>query len=379
MTYPSLAPDTLESRVSVSLEARSYDILIGTKLIASSGTILKPILKNSRVAIVTDETVAARHLTKLQEALDTAGIDHTAIIFPPGEGSKSIAIYGDLMNRLLDARIQRDEALIALGGGVIGDLTGFAAATLRRGVDFIQIPTTLLSQVDSSVGGKTGLNAQQGKNLIGAFYQPRLVLADISLLDSLPQREILAGYAEVVKYGLLGDREFFEWLEINGKKVVDGDTATRIHAVEQSVKTKARIVAQDEREGGVRALLNLGHTFGHALEAEAGYGQHLNHGEAVAIGMIMAAELSVRVGSLNRQDCGRIRAHFEAVGLPLRAPDIPGVVWSPEKILEHMRQDKKISGGKITLILLRDIGEAFGTKDISEQDILALLEQELPG
>ncbi|MDF2365721.1 3-dehydroquinate synthase [Sneathiella sp.] len=365
------------AEVQVALGARSYNILIGTDLIGGAGATLRNILKNPRVAVVTDENVAAVHLESLQTSLTDTGIEHSALVFPAGEGSKSIATYSDLMSRLLDSRIQRDEALIALGGGVIGDLTGFAAATLRRGVDFIQIPTTLLSQVDSSVGGKTGVNAPQGKNLIGAFYQPRLVLADISTLDSLPHREVLAGYAEVVKYGLLGDYAFFEWLEANGRKVIEGDTAARIYAVEQSVKAKARIVALDEREGGVRALLNLGHTFGHALEAETGYGPHLNHGEAVATGMIMAAELSVSLGLLNRQDCGRIRAHFISIGLPVAVPKIDGITWTAEKLLAHMRQDKKISGGKITLILMNAIGDAFSTKTIDESDILSLLRQEL--
>ena len=377
MTSFPLASTPSLSRVQVSLGTRSYDILIGAHLIEEAGTLLKDLLKNPRVAIVTDEAVAPLHLECLQQSLAAAGIEHTALVFPQGEGSKSIGTYGDLMNSLLEARIQRDEALIALGGGVIGDLTGFAAATLRRGVDFIQIPTTLLSQVDSSVGGKTGINAAQGKNLVGAFYQPRLVLADISLLESLPRREILAGYAEVAKYGLLGDYDFFEWLEVNGKKVIEGNIAARIHAVEQSVKAKARIVAMDEREGGVRALLNLGHTFGHALEAEAGYGPHLNHGEAVAIGMIMAAELSVRLGYLSRQDCGRIRAHFENVGLPVAVPKIPGVNWTADKLLAHMRQDKKISGGKITLILMKGIGNAFRTNSVDETDILSLISQEI--
>jgi len=377
MTSNLVEPTSPISQVPVSLGARSYDILIGANLIAQAGDKLRDILRNPRVAIVTDENVAAIHLQSLQNALTDAGIEYSALIFPHGEGSKTISVYTDLMNQLLEARIQRDEALIALGGGVIGDLTGFAASTLRRGVDFIQIPTTLLSQVDSSVGGKTGINAPQGKNLIGAFYQPRLVLADISILDSLPRREILAGYAEIVKYGLLGDYGFFEWLEVNGKKVIEGDVAARIYAVEQSVKAKARIVANDERESGVRAFLNLGHTFGHALEAETGYGPRLNHGEAVAIGMIMAAELSARLGHLNRQDCRRIRTHFEDVGLPVSVPLASDMDWTAEKLLAHMRQDKKISNGKITLILLKEIGEAFSTQAVAEADILSLLKQEI--
>tara|TARA_R110002074_G_scaffold210731_5_gene379992 strand:- start:89 stop:1228 length:1140 start_codon:yes stop_codon:yes gene_type:complete len=377
MTLPASDPAASPVRVPVDLGSRSYDILVGSNLLVESGSSLKSVLKNPRVAIVTDETVAALHLHALEQTLDHIGIEHSTHIFPTGEGSKSIAVYGDLMSQLLDARIQRDEALIALGGGVIGDLTGFAAATLRRGVDFIQVPTTLLSQVDSSVGGKTGINAAQGKNLIGAFYQPKLVLADISLLDSLPHREIIAGYAEVVKYGLLGDRDFFEWLEANGKKVIEGDEAARIYAVEQSVKAKAQIVARDEREGGVRALLNLGHTFGHAFEAETRYGPHLNHGEAVSIGMVMAAELSTELGFLNRQDFGRIVAHFKNVGLPIALPRIADIDWSAEKLLAHMRQDKKISGGKIMLILMKEIGEAFTTRDIPEAEILSLLKQKI--
>ncbi len=377
MTPSSPDPDPLSVRVPVSLGARSYDIVIDGGLLDRADGHIRKVLRNPRVAIVTDETVAELHLQTLKNALDRAGVDSRSFVFPPGEGSKNIATYAELMDDLLDARLQRDEALIALGGGVIGDLTGFAAATLRRGVDFIQIPTTLLSQVDSSVGGKTGINAPQGKNLIGAFYQPRLVLADISLLDTLPPRELLAGYAEVVKYGLLGDYAFFEWLEVNGRKVIEGDTAARIHAVEQSVRAKARIVAEDEREGGVRALLNLGHTFGHALEAESRYGPHLNHGEAVAIGMIMAADLSVKLNLMKPQESQRIRAHFKAVNLPTTVPAIAGVNWTAEALLGHMRQDKKISGGKITLILMKGIGAAFSTRDVADADILAVLEQAL--
>lgn len=365
--------------VAVDLPGRAYTVRIGPGLMARAGAEIAPFLRRKRVFVLTDLTVAGLHLPAFSAACEAEGIVVEALALPPGEGTKCWAELERSVEWLLAQRVERDDIVVALGGGVIGDLAGFAASILRRGVRFVQVPTSLLAQVDSSVGGKTGINAPQGKNLIGAFYQPRFVLADISLLDSLPRREVLAGYAEVVKYGLLGDRNFFEWLESNGRKVIDGDAAARIHAVEQSVKTKARIVAQDEREGGVRALLNLGHTFGHALEAETGYGLHLNHGEAVAIGMIMAAELSARQGLLDRQDCGRIRAHFEAVGLPLRVPEIPGVAWKPEKILDHMRQDKKISGGKITLILMRGIGEAFSTQDIPEKDILALLEQELPG
>ena len=317
------------------------------------------------------------HLGKLEISLKNADIEYLTIILPAGEGSKNLSTYEDVMGQLLDAKIQRDEALIALGGGVIGDLTGFAASTLRRGIDFIQIPTTLLSQVDSSVGGKTGVNTPQGKNLIGAFHQPKLVLADVGILNSLPKRELLAGYAEVVKYGLLGDFEFFEWLEENGTSIIDGDITARIEAVEKSVMAKASIVAQDERESGVRALLNLGHTFGHALEAETEYGPHLNHGEAVAIGMTMAAKLSSTMGLLSGQENNRINSHFDAVGLPRKVPQIPGLNGKAETLFEHMRQDKKVSGGKLTFILMKAIGTAFTTQDIADADILTMLADEL--
>jgi len=362
------------SRVPVSLGDRSYDILIGADLLEGAGFHIEPVLRSKRVALITDETVAGIYLEKVQKSLKRAKIDHVSIVVPSGEGSKSFAVFQNILDQLLDAKIQRDEALIALGGGVIGDLTGFAAASLRRGVDFIQIPTTLLSQVDSSVGGKTGINTPQGKNLIGAFYQPKLVLADVCVLDSLPRRELLAGYAEVIKYGLLGNFDFFSWLEGNGVKVISGDAAARIYAVEQSVMAKARIVAEDEREGGVRALLNLGHTFGHALEAETAYnGEILVHGEAVAIGTIMAAELSARMEQLNGQDVARIKAHFAAIGLPASLSDVAGVAWNADALLGHMRQDKKIIGGQLTLILMKAIGDAFITQDVKEEDILAVL------
>ncbi|MEH6402217.1 MAG: 3-dehydroquinate synthase, partial [Sneathiella sp.] len=269
----------------------------------------------------------------------------------------------------------RDECLVALGGGVIGDLTGFAASTLRRGIDFIQIPTTLLSQVDSSVGGKTGINTSYGKNLIGAFYQPKLVLADVSLLDTLPRRDVLAGYAEVVKYGLLGDFDFYNWLEKNGSSVIDGDIASRIYAVKASVQAKADIVAKDEFESGIRAYLNLGHTFGHALEAEVGYGGDLVHGEGVAIGMLMAMELSAQMGLISGQDCQRVRAHYDQVGLLQSLPKIDGIDWNSSSLLQHMYQDKKVDQGKLTFILMKAIGDAFTTQDVTTEDVLSILEQ----
>lgn len=366
---------TEDARVTVALGDRSYDVVIGGNLLADAGRHISPHLRKKRVGIVTDETVATFHLDALHASLKASNIDFETFILPAGEGTKNLKHYSDLMDRLLKARIGRDECLIALGGGVIGDLTGFAASTLRRGIDFIQIPTTLLSQVDSSVGGKTGINTQYGKNLIGAFYQPKLVLADVSLLDTLPRRDVLAGYAEVVKYGLLGDFEFYNWLEKNGLSVVDGDTVSRIHAVKKSVQAKADIVAQDEFESGVRAYLNLGHTFGHALEAEAGYGEDLVHGEGVALGMLMAMALSARIGKITGQECQRVKAHFEHVGLIRQLPKINGVSWKAKTLLQHMYQDKKVDQGKLTFIVLKAIGEAFTTQDVSTDEILAVLDQ----
>lgn len=362
-----------EKQVRVELGARSYDVLISGDLLQEAGRYITPVLRKKRVAIITDETVASFHLETLQSALKKSGIDFTTIIMPAGESTKNLKHYGDLMDRLLEARIGRDEALIALGGGVIGDLTGFAAATLRRGVDFIQIPTTLLSQVDSSVGGKTGINSRFGKNLIGAFYQPKLVLADVSLLNTLPRRDVLAGYAEVVKYGLLGDFDFYSWLEENGTDVVNGDIPARIQAVQRSVRAKADIVAEDEQEQGVRALLNLGHTFGHALEAETGYGPRLVHGEGVAIGILMAMDLSARMGLVSGQDYQRVVAHFETVGLMQNLPDIEGVSWQADTLLEHMYQDKKVDQGKLTFILMKAIGQSFTSQKVKHQDILKTL------
>ncbi len=366
--------NTSQERVRVALDDRSYDIIISGNLLERSGPLIAGVLRKKRVAIITDETVASLHLEALQKTLSDSDINHVSITLPSGEKTKSFGHFEKLLNDLLDARIGRDEALIAFGGGVIGDLTGFAAATLRRGVDFIQIPTTLLSQVDSSVGGKTGINSRHGKNLIGAFYQPKLVLADVTLLDSLPRRDVLAGYAEVVKYGLLGDFSFYDWLEEHGKAVVDGDIPARIQAVKTSVEAKARIVAQDEREGGVRALLNLGHTFGHALEAETGYGPDLVHGEGVAVGMLMAMDLSAKIGLITGQDCTRVRSHYAETGLMHQLPSISDVQWRANTLLDHMYQDKKVDKGKLTFILMKAIGEAFTTQDVDEKDILAILD-----
>lgn len=362
--------------VAVDLGARSYEIAIGAGLLTEAGKRLKPFFKRPVTAIVTDSAVAALHLDTLRRSLEAAGIASSAIILPPGEATKSYRHLAETCDKLLAAGIERRDMVIALGGGVIGDLTGFAAAILRRGVDFIQIPTTLLAQVDSSVGGKTGINSPHGKNLIGAFHQPRTVLIDIALLDTLPRRELAAGYAEVAKYGLLGDAEFFTWLEANAPSLFAGDAQSRIKAITRSCEMKARIVTEDETETGVRALLNLGHTFGHALEAATGYSDRLLHGEGVAIGMAQAFRFSEELGLCARGLAERAEAHLRAVGLPTRLADIPGDLPGPRKLLEIMRQDKKAVAGKLTFILVRDIGEAFIARDISEEDVLAFLAEE---
>ncbi len=371
-------PDTspANATVAVDLGARSYDIAIGAGLLAQAGRRIKPFLKRPVTAIVTDSNVAARHLGSLQQSLAEAGISATAIVLPPGESTKSYRHLAETCDGLLAAGIERRDLIIALGGGVIGDLAGFAASVLRRGVDFIQIPTTLLAQVDSSVGGKTGINSAHGKNLIGSFHQPRAVLIDIALLDTLPARELAAGYAEVAKYGLLGDTDFFTWLEANAPSLFAGDAQSRIKAITRSCEMKARIVAEDETETGVRALLNLGHTFGHALEAATGYTSRLLHGEAVSIGMAQAFRFSERSGLCAKGTAARVEKHLRSVNLPTRLSDIPGELPGPAKLLEIMRQDKKAVSGKLTFILVRGIGEAFITRDVEEKDVLAFLAEE---
>lgn len=364
-------------RVPVALDDRSYDILIGAGLIGRAGALIKPVLPGNRVIVVTDETVAGLHLETLKASLTTAGLDHTALILPPGEGTKSFDHYAGLMNELLALGLERKTTILAFGGGVIGDLAGFAAATALRGIPFVQIPTTLLAQVDSSVGGKTAINAPAGKNLVGAFYQPRMVLADTGILDSLPRRQLLAGYAEVVKYGALGDLPFFEWLEQHGPALIDGDGNARAEAVARSCAAKAAIVAQDEREGGLRALLNLGHTFGHALESRLGYGPDLLHGEAVAMGMAMAFSLSVKMGLCSGQDADRLNRHMAATGLRLKPTAISGVQWDVDDLIKRMFKDKKVEAGRITFILARGLGDAFITADVGEADLRATLEEAL--
>lgn len=365
-------------KVTVELGERAYDIFVGRGLIANAADHLLPLLRRKRVAIVTDEAVAKLHLPALEKSLDAASIRHSSLRLPQGEGTKSFAQLEKLTEWLLGEGIERGDLIIALGGGVIGDLTGFAASILRRGVDFAQIPTTLLSQVDSSVGGKTGINTKHGKNLAGAFHQPRLVLADTDALETLPMREFLAGYAEVVKYGLIGDRDFFDWLEAELDKLKAGDVEARIQAIVKSCEAKAATVAADEREGGVRALLNLGHTFGHALEAATGFSSRLVHGEGVAIGMALAFDLSARLGLCPRQDAVRVRNHLTRAGLPSRLSDIEGPLPDADGLIALMGQDKKVVDGKLTFILARGIGEAFITRDVDPEALRALLREREP-
>ncbi len=364
--------------VEVGLGERSYEIRIGAGLIARAGELMAPLLPQPRVVVVSDETVARLHLPALRSALDGAGIAHDSVIVPPGESSKEFQPFMRLIEELVERKAERRTTLVALGGGVVGDLTGFAASVLMRGVPFIQIPTTLLAQVDSSVGGKTGINTRHGKNMVGSFYQPLLVIADTGVLDSLPRRELLAGYAEVAKYAIIGDAAFFSWLESHGPKLIAGDGAERRRAVEVSCRAKAAIVAADEREAaaderGGRALLNFGHTFAHALEAETGYSTRLLHGEAVAIGTIMALSLSHRLGLCRADEVERVRRHFLAVGLPTGLSDIKAGRFEPSHLLAHMARDKKVKDGRLTFILARRLGEAFVSRDVRPEAVLELL------
>jgi 3-dehydroquinate synthase len=359
--------------VRVGLDERSYDILVGPGLVAGAGARMRSLLPSPRVIVVTDATVAGLHLPALQAGLDAARIRHDTVILPPGEATKDFPHLQQLCERALELGIDRGSTLVALGGGVIGDLTGFAASILLRGVGFVQIPTTLLSQVDSAVGGKTAIDMPTGKNLVGSFHQPRLVLADMGVLATLPRRELLAGYAEVVKYGLLGDAGFFDWCEAHGAALVAGDVDAARRAVVASCAAKAAIVARDERETGDRALLNLGHTFGHALEVESGFAGGLLHGEAVAIGTLMAFDLSVRLGLCPGQDAVRVRRHFAAVGLPTGLAGIRGDHWTAERLVAHMARDKKAKDGRVTFILARGIGQAFIARDVAIGEVTTLL------
>jgi len=353
----------MSETITVGLGERAYDIHVGAGALARAGDLLESMAKGV-VPVVTDEHVAKIHLQPLLNVLDNSGINARPIVMAPGEVSKSFGGLEKLSGALLDMEIDRKGLVIALGGGVIGDLTGFAAGVLKRGVAFAQIPTTLLAQVDSSVGGKTAINAPQGKNLIGLFHQPRIVIADTALLATLPRRELLAGYAEVAKYGALGDADFFEWLEANGAKALAGDSAAMVKAVAHSCKMKADIVERDEREIGERALLNLGHTFGHALEATTGFSDRLIHGEGVAIGMALAFRLSVNLGLCPGKDAERFIRHLKAIGLPASIADIPGSRPRTDELVAAMAHDKKVTDGKLTFILLKGLGQAFVTRDV---------------
>lgn len=368
--------ETLERLVHVPLGERSYDILIGPGLMARAGGEITSRIKGRRAAIVTDENVGARYLDGLMDSLQTDGIEAVSVTLPAGEKTKSFDYLTKVCDVLLEAHIERNDTVIALGGGVIGDLTGFAAGIVRRGVRFVQIPTSLLSQVDSSVGGKTGINARQGKNLVGIFNQPDLVLADTDVLDTLSEREFRAGYAEVAKYGLIDKPDFFEWLEKNWRDVFAGGAA-RIEAIAVSCQAKADVVAADERENGRRALLNLGHTFGHALEAATQYdSSRLVHGEGVSIGMVLAHRFSARMNLASPDLATRVEAHLKAVGLPTRMDQIPGELPPTEVLMDAIAQDKKVKSGKLTFILTRGLGQSFVADDVPASEVQRFIEEQ---
>jgi 3-dehydroquinate synthase len=374
MTAPLRAGEP--TTVNVALGERSYDIVIGRGLLPSLGQRIAALRPGAKVAIVSDEMVAQHHLAAALAAAAGAKLEAATIVVPAGESSKSFAVLDRVCDGLIAARIERGDLVVALGGGVIGDLAGFAAAVVRRGLDYVQVPTSLLAQVDSSVGGKTAIDSRHGKNLIGAFHQPILVVADTALLDTLPPREFRAGYAEVAKYGLIGDAGFFAWLEANWQEVFAGGPA-REHAIAVSCRAKALTVARDERETGERALLNLGHTFGHAFEAAAGFSGRLLHGEAISLGMICAFEFSARRGLLATADAARVERHLAATGLPTRLQQVEGGLPDAERLMELIGQDKKVKRGKLTFILARGIGAAFIAPDVDAAEVRAFLVEKL--
>jgi len=368
--------------VDVKLGARSYDIVIGRGVVASLGARIAALRPGAKGFIVTDDNVARHVLPAVETVLDRAGVGKDSVVVPAGEGSKSFRVFEQVCEAIIASRIERGDLVVALGGGVIGDLAGFAAAAVRRGLDYVQVPTTLLAQVDSSVGGKTAIDSSHGKNLIGAFHQPILVVADTALLDTLPAREFRAGYAELAKYGLLGDPAFFAWLEANWREIFAGGNSSgslaREHAIAVGCRAKAAIVARDERETGDRQLLNLGHTFGHALEAACGYSDRLLHGEAIAIGMALAFDFSAtRQGLVSKPEAVRAIRHLAAVGLPTRITEVPGPLPSVEQLMEPIAQDKKIKRGKLTFILVRGIGEAFIETGVDQAEVRAFLSEKL--
>jgi 3-dehydroquinate synthase len=366
--------------VGVALGQRAYDIVIGRDVLPSLGARVAALRPGSRVAIVTDRNVAKHWLEKTEASLSQAGIASSRIIVEEGEGSKTYAGLEQVSEALISAKIERNDLVVALGGGVIGDLAGFAAAIVRRGIDFVQVPTSLLAQVDSSVGGKTGINSPQGKNLLGAFHQPLLVVADTAVLDTLPARQFRAGYAEIAKYGVLGDEAFFAWLEANHPDVFAGGAA-REHAIATSCRAKAAIVARDERETGERALLNLGHTFGHALEAATGFSDRLFHGEGVSLGMVLAAEFSAQLGMISESDAARVKRHLAEVGLPTHLQDIAGFAQEgladADALMGLMAQDKKVRRGRLTFILLAAVGRAVIAADVEPSRVRDFLQRKL--
>lgn len=364
---------SLHHTVHVPLDERAYDIVIAPNAIDMAGERLQKMLPKARFGIVTDDNVADAQLPRLRASLDGSGLDYSEIVLPAGEATKSWAHLQAVVDGILAARLERGDIVIALGGGVIGDLAGFAAAITRRGMDFVQIPTSLLAQVDSSVGGKTGINSIHGKNLIGAFHQPRLVLADLSALETLPTRQFAAGYAEIVKYGLIDDEDFFFWLEANHDDIAAGGPA-RAEAIAKACAAKARVVVEDEKEAGNRALLNLGHTFGHALEKATGFSDRLLHGEGVAIGMVLAHQFSARIGLAPSQDTGRVVAHLQRAGLPTTLAEIPGELLPTDILMQAIAQDKKVARGALTFILTRGIGKAFIEKNVDPAEVTAFLE-----
>jgi 3-dehydroquinate synthase len=372
MTAPLRTGETL---VGVALGDRSYEIAIGRGLLASLGARVSALKPRAKAAVITDETVAKHYLAPTVATLTASKIAVEPVVVPPGETSKSFATLERVCDALLAARVERGDVVIALGGGVVGDLAGFAASIIRRGIDYVQVPTSLLAQVDSSVGGKTAIDSRFGKNLIGAFYQPILVVADTALLDTLSAREFRAGYAEVAKYGLLGDAGFFAWLEANWRDVFAGGPA-REHAIATSCRMKADIVARDERESGERALLNLGHTFGHALEAGAGFSDRLLHGEAIAVGVALAFGFSARLRLISPAEAGRAAQHLAAVGLPTRLADVPGGVPGTDALMELIAQDKKVKRGNLTFILARAVGQAFIADEVDPAQVRAFLAEQ---
>ena len=368
------------NKLRINLKENSYDIIIEHGLLSELGALISEKFGKLKTFIVTDSNIAVHWLKQTIESLSAQGMSPKVLEVPVGESTKSFINLEKIIDQLLESKVDRDSVLIALGGGVIGDLAGFAGAVTLRGIKVIQVPTTLLSQVDSSVGGKTGVNVRQGKNLVGSFHQPSLVAIDTQVLQTLPSRQLFAGYAEVLKYGLIKDRSFFDWLELNGKKVLEGDKLAQQFAIFTSCRIKAEIVEADEKEKNLRAILNFGHTFGHALEAEAGYDGNLLHGEAVSIGMVLAIELSKSLGYLSGQDAGRAVEYIRNIGLPTNINSIEGSTsWHPDGIIQHMQHDKKVSNGQLRFVLIKGIGEAYLTADVERNDIYRVIEKSLSG